>query len=50
MNRTENVELTTLCLIHRENQYLLQNRVKNDWKGCIGSCFIRKVFEVETIF
>lgn len=33
MNRTENVELTALCLIHRENQYLLQDRVKNDWKG-----------------
>lgn len=33
MNRTENVELTVLCLIHRENQYLLQDRVKNDWRG-----------------
>nr|WP_294487001.1 8-oxo-dGTP diphosphatase [uncultured Anaerosporobacter sp.] len=33
MNRTENVELTALCLIHRENQYLLQDRVKNDWRG-----------------
>lgn len=33
MNRTENVELTALCLIHRENQYLLQDRVKDDWKG-----------------
>lgn len=33
MNRTENVELTVLCLIHRENQYLLQDRVKDDWKG-----------------
>lgn len=33
MNRTENVELTVLCLIHRGNQYLLQDRVKNDWKG-----------------
>lgn len=33
MARTENVELTVLCLIHRENQYLLQDRVKVDWKG-----------------
>ncbi|HHX57076.1 MAG TPA: 8-oxo-dGTP diphosphatase [Clostridiales bacterium] len=33
MNRTEKVELTVLCLIHRENQYLLQDRVKNDWRG-----------------
>lgn len=33
MKRTENVELTTLCLIHTENEYLLQDRVKNDWKG-----------------
>ena len=33
MNRTENVELTVLCLIHTENQYLLQDRVRDDWKG-----------------
>lgn len=33
MGRTENVELTVLCLIYRDNQYLLQDRVKNDWKG-----------------
>jgi len=33
MNRTEKVELAVLCLIHRENQYLLQNREKNDWRG-----------------
>ena len=33
MSRTENVELTTLCLICRENEYLLQNRVKKDWAG-----------------
>lgn len=33
MRRTENVELTVLCLIHRENQYLLQDRVKDDWRG-----------------
>ena len=33
MERTENVELTTLCLIHKDNKYLLQNRIKKDWKG-----------------
>ena len=33
MNRTENVELTVLCLIQNDDKYLLQNRVKNDWKG-----------------
>lgn len=33
MARTEKVELTVLCLIHRDNQYLLQDRVKEDWKG-----------------
>lgn len=33
MNRTENVELTALCLIHRDNQYILQDRVKSDWRG-----------------
>lgn len=33
MSRTENVELTTLCLIYDENRILLQNRIKKDWKG-----------------
>lgn len=33
MSRTEQVELTTLCLIQRDGQYLLQDRVKRDWKG-----------------
>lgn len=33
MKRTENVELTALCLIYKDNQYLLQDRVKADWKG-----------------
>lgn len=33
MARTENVELTALCLLQNENAYLLQNRVKEDWKG-----------------
>ena len=31
--RTEQVELTVLCLIHKDGCYLLQDRVKNDWKG-----------------
>lgn len=33
MKRTENVELTVLCLIRRGNEYLLQDRIKKDWKG-----------------
>lgn len=33
MARTEAVELTVLCLIQKEDKYLLQNRVKEDWKG-----------------
>ncbi len=31
--RTEQVELTVLCLIHKGDSYLLQDRIKNDWKG-----------------
>ena len=33
MNRTENVELTVLCLIEDGDKILLQNRVKKDWHG-----------------
>ena len=33
MQKTENVELTVLCLIHQKDRYLLQNRLKEDWKG-----------------
>ena len=33
MSRTENAELTVLCLIHDEESYLLQDRVSEDWKG-----------------
>ena len=33
MSRTEPVELTVLCLVHRGSEILLQNRVKKDWKG-----------------
>ncbi len=31
--RTEQVELTVICLIHQEDRYLLQDRVKKDWEG-----------------
>ena len=30
---TEKVELTVLCLVHRDGWYLLQDRVKEDWRG-----------------
>lgn len=33
MRRTENIELTVLCLIRDGDKILLQNRVKKDWKG-----------------
>ncbi len=33
MGRTEPVELTVLCLIQDGEKILLQNRVKEDWKG-----------------
>jgi len=33
MARTEQVELTCLCMITKEDKVLLQNRVKKDWKG-----------------
>ena len=33
MKRTETAELTVLCLIRRGNEYLLQDRIKKDWKG-----------------
>ena len=31
--RTEQVELTVLCLIHNEDSFLLQDRTKKDWRG-----------------
>lgn len=31
--RTENAELTVLCMVHRDGKYLLQNRKKKDWPG-----------------
>lgn len=33
MSRTETAELTVLCLLHRGDRYLLQNRRKADWHG-----------------
>jgi len=33
MRRTENVELTVLCLIEDGDKILLQNREKKDWRG-----------------
>ena len=31
--RTEQVELTTLCMAYRGEELLLQKRVKTDWRG-----------------
>lgn len=33
MGRIENVELTVLCLIRNGDEYLLQDRISDDWKG-----------------
>ena len=33
MARTEQVELTCLCMITKDDKILLQNRVKKDWQG-----------------
>lgn len=33
MDRTERVELTSLCMIYRGEELLLQNRVRTDWRG-----------------
>lgn len=33
MSRTETAELTVLCLIRRGDEYLLQDRIKKDWRG-----------------
>lgn len=32
-HKTERVELTVLCLVEDGNKILLQNRIKDDWKG-----------------
>ena len=33
MGRRESIELTVLCLVHKGNLLLLQNRIKEDWRG-----------------
>lgn len=33
MARFEQVELTNICLLHKDGKYLLQNRVSSDWHG-----------------
>lgn len=33
MGKQERVELTVLCLVHRGEELLLQNREKKDWQG-----------------
>lgn len=33
MKKTEQAELTVLCLVRRGQEILLQNRVKKDWRG-----------------
>ena len=35
MDRRESIELTILCLLHRDGKLLLQNRVKPDWHGYV---------------
>jgi len=35
MNRTEPVELTNMCMIYSEDFLLMQNRIKDDWKGWV---------------
>lgn len=33
MSRIERAELTVLCLVRRGDEYLLQDRVKKEWRG-----------------
>ena len=33
MSRTENIELTVLCLVEDGSKVLLQNRIKDSWRG-----------------
>lgn len=35
MDRTERTELAVLCLISRGDEILVQNRLKEDWKGYV---------------
>ena len=52
MSRTEISEITVLCLISDGDKVLLQNRVKEDWKGYTlpgGHVEISKLSELETV-
>lgn len=33
MGRAEHIELAVLCLIYKGDSFLLQDRIKKDWKG-----------------
>lgn len=33
MRKTETAELTVLCMIYKDNKVLVQNRIREDWKG-----------------
>lgn len=33
MGKRETIELTALCLVHRDGEVLLQDRIKDDWRG-----------------
>lgn len=33
MDRTERVELATICLLYKDEYILMQNRLKKDWQG-----------------
>ena len=35
MEYIEKCELTTLCLVYDEDKILVQNRLKEDWKGIV---------------
>ena len=35
MRKTEQAELTVLCLLQKDDRILLQDRKKNDWKGYV---------------
>lgn len=51
-HRTEKVELTVLCLIQDGNRILLQNRIKEDWKGYTlpgGHVDRSNLSEIETV-
>ena len=33
MDRTERVELANICLVYHQDEILMQNRTKDDWRG-----------------